>query len=351
MRSGNALVIGLMSGTSLDGLDLAACRFQLDNKWSFQLVQQKTIPYSELWRNRLSGAPKLSGLELSRLDLEYGRWMGEQVVEFLSEYDLHPDLISSHGHTVFHEPHKGLTLQIGKASSICSVVNLPVVADFRTLDVALGGQGAPLVPVGDALLFPEFQACLNLGGFANVSFEQDGKRRAFDVCPLNMPLNELASKLKLPYDLNGELAASGRVDPELLNRLNSLAYYHSVGPKSLGREWYQAEFAPLIDSDFHSIPDLLATIVRHQAIQIVESIPGSGPVLVTGGGAFNLHLMHQLESLAPGRWVIPDAEIISFKEALVFAFLGLLRWRGENNVWSEVTGARRNSCSGVLVGG
>jgi anhydro-N-acetylmuramic acid kinase len=256
-------------------------------------------------------------------------------------------LIASHGHTIFHQPEKGFTFQLGNGASIAAETGIPTVADFRTGDVALGGQGAPLVPVGDKLLFSDYESCLNLGGFANISFDQHGKRIAFDICPVNFILNDLAQKSGWPYDTGGELGRSGNMNRELLEQLNQLAFYRQSPPKSLGREWMNHYFMPLMAADEIPLNDQLRTAYEHIAIQISNASPVHGKMLVTGGGAFNTFLIERLKHHLKCEIVIPHAEIIQFKEALVFAFLGLLRFMGEINCYASVTGARRDSSAGV----
>lgn len=352
-RSGNKwLVVGTMSGTSLDGLDLAAVEFRRSkNRWNFSIVAAETKKYSGEWEEKLRTAPKLSGEQLIVLHNVYGQFTGQQINRFIKTRQLLPDLIASHGHTVFHQPEKGFTFQAGNGACIAAETGITTVADFRTSDVALGGQGAPLVPVGDRLLFPEYEACLNLGGFANISFEQNGKRIAFDICPVNFILNDLAQKLIKPYDENGELGRQGAIDNQLLEKLNQLEFYAQNPPKSLGREWVDKNFLPIMEKSNLPVQDQLRTAYEHLALQIAKAAPASGKMLVTGGGAFNSFLMERLRQHLKCEIVIPSSEIINYKEALVFAFLGLLRYLGEINCYASVTGASRDSSSGVIFPG
>lgn len=259
-------------------------------------------------------------------------------------------LIASHGHTVFHRPDEGYTLQIGDGKEIAKIAGVVTVNDFRSLDVSIGGQGAPLVPVGDKLLFPEFPVCLNIGGIANVSFDRNEKRIAFDICPANQVLDFLAKKNGMAYDANGDMARAGHVDKELLQALNALPYYKLAPPKSLGREWVESVIMPIMKLNEASVNDLLATFTEHIAEQISRSVAElpSSRLLVTGGGAFNKYLIGRLIMHTHHQVVIPESDLISFKEALVFALLGLLRWHGETNVFCSVTGARSDSCSGNI---
>lgn len=344
--------LGLMSGTSLDGLDLALVQFEKQGDWQFKLLASTTRPYSQDWQQALKGAPSLAADQLLILHQEFGRFLGKAALDFLKESGHSAesvDLLASHGHTVFHQPRQGMTFQLGAGSSLRASSDLPVVCDFRSADVALGGQGAPLVPIGDRLLFPDYEACINLGGFSNISYEDGGQRRAYDIGPCNGLLNYLAEKLGEPYDLNGQWAREGQVNADLLNKLNQLDYYAQVPPKSLGREWLEETVLPaFLDLD---PKDGLATATEHIARLLADNLPqAKAKILLTGGGAHNAFLLQRLRSLAPAaHWVVPEQSLIDFKEALVFAFLGLLRLREENNVLASVTGATHDHCSGHLL--
>jgi anhydro-N-acetylmuramic acid kinase len=349
MESYNA--IGLMSGTSLDGLDIAACEFFIDNgAWSFNIKYCHTFPYPDEWTEKLTGLPSTDALTFSLTNVEYGHLLGKLTRSFIQDTGFHPDLIASHGHTVFHQPGRGLTVQVGAGSAIAAETGIPVVCDFRSADVALGGQGAPLVPIGDRLLFPGFGACLNLGGFANISMEYDGQRIAYDICPVNIILNRLAARLGLTYDDKGEIARSGNPDAVLLGKLNDLSYYAQKYPKSLGREWLETDFIPLVSGNAGPEKNLLHTLCNHIAYQVNRSLPGPDPfrVLVTGGGAHNHFLMELIRSQGNHDWIVPVKELTDFKEALVFAFLGLLRWRNEINILRSVTGSQSDHSAGAI---
>lgn len=348
-------VIGLMSGTSLDGLDIAYCKFEKnDNNWSFELLNKKNVYYKPELRDTLKNAIHLSASELLIFNNEYGSWLGEQVKLFTEENQICVDFVSSHGHTVFHQPERGMTYQIGSGQYLSNTCKIPVVCDFRTNDVALGGQGAPLVPVGDTLLFSEYDYCLNLGGIGNISFESDNSRIAFDIVPVNMLLSHITKKIDLEYDRDGRLAKSGSLDLSLLESLNQLDFYTAPIPKSLGVEWFNAKMVPIIDASNHiTIEDLLHTSIHHIAKQIASVIndvkkPGQ-KLLVTGGGAKNKFLIETLrDMLNQTEVVIPEEDIIDFKEAIIFAFMGVLKDRKEINCLSSVTGAKRDSSSGVF---
>ncbi len=342
--------IGLMSGTSLDGLDLAYCRFTLENfRWQYHIEAAETLPYPEKWRSRLDGAWRLSGPELMQLHVEYGHYIGQKTVHFIQKYRLSPNLVASHGHTAFHQPERGFTLQVGEGAAIASYLDCPLISDFRSMDVALGGQGAPLVPVGDALLFPDYAYCLNLGGIANISYPEREIRVAYDICPVNMALDHLADEAGKAYDENGAIAAGGRLDPELLQRLNAIAFYRDLPPKSLGKEWFERTFLPVM-REFSELPlaDRMQTAVEHAAMMIARACKRPGKLLLTGGGAFNEQLVNRIKTHSVATVIVPDAQLIAFKEALIFAFLGVLRLRKETNCLASVTGASADHIGGAI---
>jgi anhydro-N-acetylmuramic acid kinase len=346
--------IGIMSGTSMDGVDLACCRFwSKEAKWNFSIEAAQTIPYSEDWRSILNQLYNEDGNNLTSIDYKFGSHLGQLVQQFIHEYLLEPDFIASHGHTIFHQPDQGYTLQIGNGNAIAAVTGLPVIYDFRSLDVALGGQGAPLVPIGDQLLFHSFDFCLNLGGFANISFDLDGKRRAYDICPVNIVLNHLSQQLGLAFDPQGENAAKGQIDHKMLTQLNALEFYQKSFPRSLGREWVEEQIYPTLNNTRIPVEDKLATFSAHIAQQIGGALhlKPMGKLLVTGGGAFNRFLIKQVQDQTKVDIHIPDDHLIQYKEALIFAFLGTLRMTNQINCLSSVTGARRDSSSGVIVKG
>ena len=347
----NFHAIGLMSGTSLDGLDICYVHFSENlEKWSFEILKAETFPYPENWENKLRNAFHLSSPELLELNSEYGFYLGEMVQTFIQQNSIkNIDVIASHGHTVFHQPQKKFTLQIGDGRAIKIITKIPVVYDFRSQDVLMGGNGAPLVPIGDELLFPEFDACLNLGGFSNISFKKNGKRIAFDICPVNIILNEFASKLGKKYDENGTLAKNGEIDENLLNELNKIEFYQQNHPKSLGTEWLNEHISPLLSEKNPEI--VLATFTKHIAIQIADVFKKNqfNKILITGGGAFNAYLIELLKELSDSEIIIPEKEIVEFKEALIFALMGILRKENQNNVLASATGSLENHCSGILI--
>jgi anhydro-N-acetylmuramic acid kinase len=338
-----------MSGTSLDGLDIAACEFTRDNNcWNFNILRAETISYSDDWTTRLSNASELDGEKLTELDRDYGNLLGNLAGKFIQYHRLSPLLVASHGHTVFHRPDKGYSLQVGHGANIAVRVGKPVVSDFRSADVALCGQGAPLVPAGDQLLFPSFSYRLNLGGFSNISYIDGALLRAGDICPVNYIANLLARKMGMPYDINGDAGRNGHINRPLLDTLNELDFYRLAMPRSLGREWVEENIYPLMEKFPDAPENLLRTWYEHIAIQIGAYLKGNGRVLVTGGGAFNRFLMERIKHLSEAEVIIPDDNLVKYKEAMIFALLGLLRWHNQTNCYRSVTGALRDSSSGAV---
>lgn len=354
-------VIGLMSGTSLDGLDIVYARFtHHKNQWTYEILAAETYAYPVELIKILEELGTKSALNFVQVDIDLGRFFANKVNLFIKRHHCKPLLIASHGHTIFHRPERGFSTQIGHGPTIAGLTGLPVINDFRSADVALEGQGAPLVPIGDRLLFPDYHFCLNLGGIANISFEHQNKRVAFDISACNIILNHLANKLEQPFDNGGELAREGRQEQELIDELNALPYFERPFPKSLGREWVDEAMLPLIEAYDGRVRDKLNTCCHHIAQQIALAIRRAEPqaiskkgfkcrMLITGGGAYNKFLVEQINSYNPSLNItVPDSRLISFKEALIFGFLGVLRWRGEINVLRSVTGARRDSSGGAL---
>jgi anhydro-N-acetylmuramic acid kinase len=343
-------VLGLMSGTSLDGLDLVHCLFEWTDRWSFEILAAETFSYDEVWRNRLADAHTLSGIELSVLHAELGKLHGDLVNRFIKAHAIKPDFISSHGHTVFHQPGLGVTVQIGSGPHIAAATGLDVVCDFRTMDVALGGQGAPLVPIGDLFLFGEYPLCLNLGGIANVSVKTSLQVEAFDICLCNMALNYYAEKVGMPYDAEGKMARAGAVCEPLLSQLNALEFFSQPAPKSLGKEFWLQEFLPALQASEISDRDAMCTITEHIAIQISIATRNmsAGKMLVTGGGAHNSFLVERIKAHTIHEVVVPEKKIVDFKEALIFAFLGVLRMQRQTNALASVTGAGRDNIGGAV---
>jgi anhydro-N-acetylmuramic acid kinase len=342
--------IGLMSGTSTDGLDIIAVTFENKfNKIQYTIHESCTIEYNELWKSRLLNAVNLSAPELRKLDIEFGNWMADQVIEFKLNKNWDADFIASHGHTIFHQPNNGFTLQIGNGASLATRTGITSICDFRQGDISIGGQGAPLVPIGDELLFNEYTYCLNLGGFANVSYKEKGVRIAYDISALNVVLNELSRRLGHEYDHAGEIASKGKVIPSLLERLNALKYYQQAAPKSLGTEWVKSTIDPIINEySNEDIPDLLATMGYHFAQQIGNQLQMEGKTLVTGGGAKNTWIINQIKKFSVSTLEVPTTKLIDNKESLIFALLGYLRLLEIPNTLSSVTGAERTISAGAV---
>jgi len=357
MRQGTYRALGLMSGTSLDGLDLACVEFSKGKSWKFSVIDATTIPYPDHWQESLRTAHLVSGADLVRLHNEYGVYIGQACSDFVQSRKIkNLDLIASHGHTIFHQPARGFTFQLGEGAAIHAVTGIPVIYDFRSLDVQLGGEGAPLVPVGDQYLFPEADVCLNLGGIANLSLQANGKRKAFDICFCNMALNFLSQERDEAYDKNGRMASIGSVNRQLLSGLDEVYELVRGSRQSLGREIFEASFQPLIADKTISCNDRLRTVCESIAMEIERAIPRAKEktqVLVTGGGARNLFLTELIRQRVKDFAIleIPPPDIIDFKEAIIFAFLGVLRLRNEVNVLKSVTRARRDSSAGMIVGG
>jgi len=348
--------IGLMSGTSLDGLDITYCRFTLSNgQWSFDILQTQSVDYTKAYQHKLKGAIQYNAIELLQFHNTYGTWLGERVRDFIQNHRITTlDFVASHGHTIHHQPDMGITYQIGSGQHLANTCQQKVICDFRTNDVALDGQGAPLVPIGDQLLFSDYDFCLNLGGISNISFWEDTQRIAFDISPANMLLNYACKPLHKTYDDRGAIAKSGTLNTTLLEQLNTLDYYTQPYPKSLGYEWFVSEIIPILNTTNDSPQNILHTAVHHIATQIATTIKATkkenSTLLITGGGAKNDFLIHTLSQQLQGitTVVVPATDIIDYKEALLFGFLGVLRLRHETNCLSSVTGARKDSSSGVI---
>ncbi len=342
-------VIGVMSGTSLDGIDMAYITFVFAENISFEIHFAETVAYSNSWQKQLKSLVDLDLKELEQIDKLYTAYISEKLNSFISRNQITQiDAICSHGHTALHRPEEGLTFQIGNLPELSQNLKQTVVCDFRVQDVAFGGQGAPLVPIGDQLLFSEYKYCINLGGFANLSFEENDLRIAYDICPVNIVLNHYAKVLGHEFDAEGEIAANGKINIELLDALNNLPFYKKEAPKSLGLEWVNSCVFPLIKT-FDIMPnDVIATFTEHIAIQISSVIKMNSKVLFSGGGTFNTFLLKRIATLTKSEMIIPENKLVEFKEALIFGLLGVLKLRNEINCLSSVTGARRDHSSGQI---
>tara|TARA_B100001939_G_scaffold162632_1_gene140225 strand:+ start:1877 stop:2935 length:1059 start_codon:yes stop_codon:yes gene_type:complete len=343
-------VVGIMSGTSLDGLDFVLVEFFKETKWYFKLISSSTQQYPKKIYEKLKHSSSLHIDDIKILDQFYTIYLSKQISKFLKKNNEHEiDLISSHGHTVLHQPSSGITYQIGNLPILAKLINKKVICDFRPKDVKLGGQGAPLVPVGEIKLFHQSDTFINLGGFANITLKNEKKTIAYDICPANLILNSLANKLNKPYDKDGELASKGKFIPELERKLNKLNFFKLKPPKSLGIEWVKENILPIFEIyQKCSINDILYTYTIFIAKKISYELSGRKEALVTGGGAFNSFLIEQIKNRTSCLIRIPEKKVINFKEAIIFAFLGLLRDQNKVNCYSSVTGAKKNHSTGNI---
>jgi anhydro-N-acetylmuramic acid kinase len=343
------LAIGMMSGTSLDGVDLVYVKFDVSEKYLYKILFSETIPYSVRWKKKITEAFKFEKDKLTELDVDYANLLSDLIVKFIKKNKIDKvDFIASHGHTIHHQPEKRYTLQIGNGQVIFNRTGIKTVCDFRSQDVMLGGQGAPLVPIGDTILFSEYDYCLNLGGFANISFDVNKSRIAYDICPVNIVLNYFATKLGYMYDDKGNIARQGKINKDLLKELNNLDFYVKGSPKSLGFEFVSNSVFPIIEKYHISTIDILRTFIEHIALQISSNLEKGKKIFVTGGGVFNDFLIERIKHHSLTKIIIPDKTIINFKEALIFAFLGLRKIENKINCLKSVTGAEKNHCSGVI---
>lgn len=344
--------LGVMSGTSLDGIDLAEVFLQYSqNNWSFEIGRVETIPYNTYWKKVLKEIDSYPKNKVGKLDEIYTVYLAEKIQAFIEKYQLQDlDAVCSHGHTVFHEPEHRYTLQIGNLPKLAALIGQRVVCNFRVEDVALGGQGAPLVPIGDRLLFSSYTACLNLGGFANISMEINQQRMAYDVGAVNTVLNHYAQLCGKTFDENGELAKAGMVNSAVLQQLAQLPFYQLKPPKSLGIEWVKAKVFPLLEKSHDKPKNILATYTLHMAQTLAKEFNAlpKGAILLTGGGAYNQFLIAKTQELTEQKLVIPDRFLVEYKEALIFALLGVLKLRGEVNILKSVTGADHDHSSGFI---
>ena len=340
-------VIGVMSGTSLDGLDIIKCSFTKNDKWQYIIEKGTTIKYSEKWIKTLRTIHQKPLKKINEISIKYGTFIGEEINKFIKKNEFNVDFIASHGHTIFHQPEKKYTLQIGDGETISNTTNKLTISNFRKLDVKLNGQGAPLVPIGDIHLFSNYKYCLNLGGFANISIQEKSNITAFDICPVNIILNHLSNRLDMEFDKNGNLGKEGACNINLLKKLNKLRFYNQKEPKSLSREWLEENILSLTEIKEIKTKDILATFYEHIGFQIGKLLRNK-TTLVSGGGAYNKFLCSKIKKYAKSEIIIATEEIINFKEALIFGFLGVLRIRNEVNCLKDVTGALRDNCGGEI---
>ena len=343
-------IVGIMSGTSLDGLDFVLVKFFKETKWCFKLISSSTYPYPQKIHEKLKYSSSLDINDIKSLDKIYTIYLSKQIKKFLKKNNKHKiDFISSHGHTALHQPSLGITYQVGNLPILAKLINKKVICDFRCKDVEMGGQGAPLVPVGEIKLFRQLDTFVNLGGFANITLKNQKNIIAYDICPVNLILNLLANKVNKPFDNNGEMASRGKLIPELEKKLNDLNFFKLKPPKSLGFEWVKENIFPIFKTfQNDSINDVLNTYTIFIAKQISYALSGRKEALVTGGGTFNSFLIQQIKNRTSCNLLIPEEKIINFKEAIIFAFLGLLRDQKKINCYASVTGAKTNHSSGNI---
>ena len=353
--------LGLMSGSSLDGLDLAWCRFRIDagsgslvEEW--ECLKADTIAFPDEWTARLRSLPGAGARELALAHADFGTWLGARCRDFMDRYTCKPQFIASHGHTIFHWPDQGVSLQLGSGAHIAAEAGLPVICDFRTGDVALGGQGAPFAPLADRYLFPGYEYYLNIGGIANISFQKAGRWTGFDLGPANQVFNALAHERGLAYDAGGQLAARGQLHYPILEKLQSLPYYAAPPPKSLDNGWVREKVLPLFADRSVPLEDRLHTAVEHLALQTAAAVQVPGPgvrMLASGGGAYNDYLLRRIAHHISRRGieteiVVPGPLVTAFKEAILIALMGALRLAGLPNCMREVTGARKDAIGGAV---
>ena len=344
-------IIGLMSGTSVDGLDICYVSFDNNNPSKYEIIDCETIDYDDNLRTKLKNVIEMDNDQIKQIDKEFGEFIGLNVLKFIKKNTLYKaDLISSHGHTVFHEPEFNKTLQIGNGEIINKITKIKTVKNFREQDIQLGGQGAPLVPIGDKLLFDDYKYCLNLGGFTNISVKDSRTIFAYDICPLNTVLNHYANKLGYECDLGGKLSKKGVINIDLFNELNDLDYYKKSYPKSLGLEFVIENIFPITEKYKIKEVDILATYIEHASFQIKRNIDNGSKVLLTGGGTFNNNLIKTLDHDSKINFIVPNKTIINYKESLIFALLGYLKINGKVNCLRSVTGASNDHSSGDIYG-
>ena len=344
-------IIGLMSGTSVDGLDICFVSFNNHDPSKYEIIDCETIDYDDNLKTKLKNVIEMDNDQIKQIDKEFGEFIGLNVLKFIKKNTLYKaDLISSHGHTVYHEPEFNKTLQIGNGEIINKITKIKTVNNFREQDIQLGGQGAPLVPIGDKLLFDDYKYCLNLGGFTNISVKDSRTIYAYDICPLNTVLNHYANKLGYECDLGGELSKKGVINIDLFNELNDLDYYKKSYPKSLGLEFVIENIFPITEKYKIKEVDILATYVEHASFQIKRNIDNGSKVLLTGGGTFNDNLIKTLNHDSKINFIVPDKTVINYKESLIFALLGYLKINGKVNCLRSVTGASNDHSSGDIYG-
>lgn len=360
-------VLGLMSGSSLDGLDLAYCEIQVERSPGFRILDSdilvaETLPFSEQWIVRLKNLPEQNALTFAKTNTYFAHYLADLVKTFCIKNKVKPDFISSHGHTIFHQPENRITIQIGDGAALAAKTGYPVVCDFRTHDIALNGEGTPLAPIADKWLYPGYDFYLNIGGIANISCDLGGKFIAYDIGPANQILNALANLAGKEYDENGDFARAGKVNQELLNRVNEISYFTQAYPKSLDNSWISQNVLPLYLEAEISLEDKICTAVEQLAQQLKNEIANIKKtenlnrekyrIFATGGGVFNAFLIERMQALCTDtELVLPAPKVINFKEAALMALLGVLRVENQVNCLSSVTGAKFDTIGGGIYQG
>ena len=339
-----------MSGTSLDGIDMTYVNFQKNKFWEYKILFAKTFKYDDLWKKKLECSQDLNSNELKILNEQYTQFLAYKINKFIEENSIKEiDFIGSHGHTIFHKPSAGYTFQIGNIQNLANYVGKTIICDFRIGDIMLGGQGAPLVPIGDLLLFKNHDTCLNLGGFSNISIKKNNNIIAYDICAVNTVFNFLSKKIKLEFDNEGSNARKGKLIKDLYDKLENLKYYSLNPPKSLGIEWVKSKVFPLLEHfSSYSVYDLMHTYLVHISKEIAKNLNQSNSVLITGGGAYNSFLIEQIRKHTKAELILPERLLIEYKEAIIFGFLGVLKFRKEINCLKSVTGSKKNHSSGKI---
>lgn len=352
-------VIGLTSGTSLAGLDIVFVALtEVRGKWTYELKAAERLAYTSEWEEKLGGAAALPARDYFLLHSEYGHFIGHAVNQFIAQHQLDHKVhfITSHGHTVFHVPAQKMTAQLGDGAAIAAVTGISVISDLRSVDVALGGKGAPVLPVAEQLLFPDYHYRVNLAENATIAAQPDGQLIAFDVCPCNYVLDTLAGLLGRPFDEEGKLAAGGVTDQGLLDALNGLAFYNEQYPRTLTSKFGTGTILPMIQQQQLSTQGKLNTYIHHIAAQVAAAVQQLTPseegaaynLLLTGGGARNTYLVETIRTILQPLNVTVTVQEEPFRNALMIALLGALRWRQEPNALSAVTGAEKDSVGGAL---
>jgi len=349
------LILGLMSGSSLDGIDMALCSFSgLGESLQWKLIHSVHVPFEPKWKKLLQDLPGSSAYDLSLADYDFGNLLGASSKKYFSDFK--PDYIASHGHTIFHYPALKMTCQIGNGAVIASASGINTICDFRSMDIGYGGQGAPIVSLFDLDFFGGLDVLVNLGGIANLTVPDKNQTIAYDIGPCNQLLNYLAGSIGLEYDQDGLLAAQGEIDQNLLKTLSGHSYFDRTFPKTLDNGYIFNEFVPILDKSKASVQDKLRTVVELIAKMLSREITmhlanhkTKAGVMFTGGGAKNTFLMETFRKKAVGFEMIEtDDEMIDFKEAIMMAYLGYLRVKGKINVLSKVTGASKDSIGGSI---